>query len=384
MKLMHHAAAGVLFALAAATSAKADTIVVAKDGSGDFLVLQDGIESAAPGDTVLVRPGRYDDTLTFSLPGWTDTVHAGVEVDDLTIRGEDRDSVIIGPTVPNFTGFGPKGIVTQVGISSLRVENLTIENVREALYIAEYTTVEGCTLRDCYIGLIGFSSSSLLLRDSVIRNCVVGATTGPPSRDPTFNGVTFRENDTAMEIINTPGALVLDSHFRACGMGIIIQQGSAGTMMRCTFDSLLTNNLIAIDAQIDVQDSDFGGVGENSVLLAAAATLTGVRNRFHPSPTLFLFSTAGAASLSDSELLFGSGFAARLRDGEYTSDPPVLIDFRGNYWGAGVDSTQIAAAILDGNDNPETKAFVHFVPFSTTPIPTQAIGFSDLKARFGN
>jgi len=32
---------------------------VEKDGSGDFAVIQNAVDAAAPGDTVVVGPGRY-------------------------------------------------------------------------------------------------------------------------------------------------------------------------------------------------------------------------------------------------------------------------------------------------------------------------------------
>jgi len=41
----------------------ADAIVVAQDGTGDFTDLSDAIRAAAPGDRVVIKPGKYRDTL---------------------------------------------------------------------------------------------------------------------------------------------------------------------------------------------------------------------------------------------------------------------------------------------------------------------------------
>ena len=37
----------------------AATLSVKQDGSGDYTVIQDALDAASPGDTVLVYPGRY-------------------------------------------------------------------------------------------------------------------------------------------------------------------------------------------------------------------------------------------------------------------------------------------------------------------------------------
>lgn len=43
------------------SAALSDVLHVEKDGSGDYTVIQDALDSAAPGDSILVGPGRYAD-----------------------------------------------------------------------------------------------------------------------------------------------------------------------------------------------------------------------------------------------------------------------------------------------------------------------------------
>ena len=49
----------LVVAVAMATAASATTIVVNWAGGDDFMIIQDGIDFASEGDTVLVMPGNY-------------------------------------------------------------------------------------------------------------------------------------------------------------------------------------------------------------------------------------------------------------------------------------------------------------------------------------
>ena len=72
-------------------------IVVAQDGSGDVLTIAEGVARAVDGDTVLVRPGTYTESVLIDK--------------DITIRGDgDRAAITIEGTAGTPTARGPHSL----------------------------------------------------------------------------------------------------------------------------------------------------------------------------------------------------------------------------------------------------------------------------------
>ena len=89
--------------LVAASSGMSATWHVAKDGSGDFAVIQDAVDAASSGDTIWIHAGRYEE-MTEDWDVWGNGVslvdcHVVITKDDLTLQGDGRDATIIGPAV---------------------------------------------------------------------------------------------------------------------------------------------------------------------------------------------------------------------------------------------------------------------------------------------
>ena len=87
----------IALCLCLAASAQGATWRVEHDGSGDFEVIQDAVDAAAPGDVIIVGPGRYQE---FQV--WNDEIrdwhfYVLIETDDLTIIGSGPETTIIGP-----------------------------------------------------------------------------------------------------------------------------------------------------------------------------------------------------------------------------------------------------------------------------------------------
>ena len=105
----------VTFFFASVTHAR--TIIVDCEGSGDFLTIQEGLDSAVAGDTILVLPGEYRETLRFPSDQCVLMSQAGPNL--TVVNGEDRQTVIdfpsshLGDTV--VEGFTITGGQAEVG-----------------------------------------------------------------------------------------------------------------------------------------------------------------------------------------------------------------------------------------------------------------------------
>src|SRR5690242_6254512 len=67
------------------TATNPRTIVVALDGSGDFKSIQEAVDAAAKGDTVFLKPGRYEQDITIHSKDHLRLVGAGQ--DKVTLIG---------------------------------------------------------------------------------------------------------------------------------------------------------------------------------------------------------------------------------------------------------------------------------------------------------
>ena len=120
-----------------------ETINVAKDGSGDYYLIQSGIEAAVDGDTVLVAPGIYYDGIDFLekeilVASWYFTTQDTSYISSTIIDGEGileniviiqnletENLVLSGFSIINIAPVGGAGISCG-GSTSPRIEHCHI------------------------------------------------------------------------------------------------------------------------------------------------------------------------------------------------------------------------------------------------------------------
>ena len=96
-------------------------LVVAADGSGDFVTVQGAVDSIAPGNTdytvVNIRDGNYVEIVNISGKN------------NITFRGQSRTGTIVGyPNNNNLTPTTAGRMAFKVNSSDIKLENLTITN----------------------------------------------------------------------------------------------------------------------------------------------------------------------------------------------------------------------------------------------------------------
>jgi hypothetical protein len=375
----HLAMLGATLCLAVlASSVGASTWRVERDGSGDFIVLQDAVNAAAPGDSIVIGPGRYTEYAPFSLPGWTEPTYVGIQVNNLTLIGAHRDAVIIGPEVPDFQGFGPKGIVTQVGVTMLRIENLTIENVRDGMYLLGRTEVRDCTVRGCDLGILGFNDRGLLVEGCTFEQNTTGVDTFDPARDVKVVNCRFIGCEIGVHATRSADCAVQTSTF-SDGFGGAFYETSTGVVQGCLFENI---NRAAIGSVSGSDVSAFDNViygGQTQIEADTHGRLVGHDNLLVGATYASVWLWRATVELQRNDILPASGYAARVEI-RYGSD--FTVDMRHNYWGV-EDAYLIEGLIWDQNDDPDIDGTVLYEPFEMRSVPTETRSFGGLKALFG-
>ncbi|MEZ4386934.1 MAG: right-handed parallel beta-helix repeat-containing protein [Candidatus Krumholzibacteriia bacterium] len=137
---------------------------VAKDGSGDFTVIQDAVDAAASGDTIAIGPGRYDE---FTNGQWGTWNLAAVEDKGLTFVGAGADLTILGPA--EYDDQSAVCIDVRAEGAVTRIRGFAFENVRLFGVVLSYSgrlEVDNCVFRNSDIGIFAEMGDG-----GWIRNC---------------------------------------------------------------------------------------------------------------------------------------------------------------------------------------------------------------------
>jgi len=355
---------------------------VEKDGSGDFTLIQDAINTASPGDTIQIGTGRFEDLASFKREGAQYNAHAVIDLSELTVQGAGANETIIGPPTGPGTNTSPYGIVG-TEISRTTIERLTVENCIEGISVhGPSTRIEGALLRQNQFGVQMRPTDWGAVRNSMfsfnsLRGIIVFA--GDGSQNVTVERCQF-EGDALGLDFQSQDNVVRDCTFSGTIVGLQFSFGATGTVQRCFFSENIGNvGLGLLDASsATLTDSRFAQVSTTNVNVSNGSNLTGSGNVFHGGGqyTIRIVPTA-SIDLRESHIFNNGGWSALVETGVIV---PKTFDLRDNYWGT-TDAAQIVEWIHDGTDDGSGSEIL-FEPFYDHPVPIKATGFGNLKSLF--
>lgn len=364
-------------------SAEGRTIRVAKDGSGDFSVVADAVEAAVSGDTVSIAPGDYPEVREYSLPGGTRELVAYAVVSELTIIGDGRDDVVLGPETPAADlETGPIGINCSAS-GNVRVRGVTVRNTAAGVWGSDdWVDVSDCKFSNNHTGVLALLSGFATVKNSEFKNSedagvlvfsALGGT-GALVEECSFIG-----NKLGIDF-QPYNCEVRNSSFEGGIVGVQASFGGSTIVRQCTFDAMSGVGFgIVGGAQGYAYDCVFEPTMPQNITVDGL--LGGSGNELNGGTTATVRTTyRSAVTFNNNHILNGGALSIWARNG---GSPPVKTqDFTGNFWGT-TDTTQIDEWIYDVNDDPVVNyILVDYTPLAEQPISVEQSSFGRLKARY--
>ncbi|HMZ56871.1 MAG TPA: pectinesterase family protein, partial [Nitrospira sp.] len=152
-------------------------LVVALDGSGQYRSIQEAVDAAKKGDTILIRPGAYPEDVTIHSKENVRLIGAGM--DQVTILGRERVGVFhIGKWPYGATNIEISGITVNehgghaMGMFNGRGIHFHHARVKGMLFTQQ---VEDVRIEDCDIGGsettgVQFANSQAVMRGNFVHD----------------------------------------------------------------------------------------------------------------------------------------------------------------------------------------------------------------------
>lgn len=364
----------------AARPAEAATWRVEKDGSGDFEILQDALDTCAPGDSILIGAGRFD-TFRAATSNVEDFQFAGVAwvtTPNLTLIGAGRDFTFVGPAIATESVEGRPTVGLYVdGLALTRVEGISFEGTKFDVTLQATTILEDCRVTRRVVGsgpalgvaapgteirrteLIGSDmlatldargpASQLLLEDCAFENgsdLGTAVEVGHDALECTMRGCTFSGGSVGVRFTGGGTGWVEDCSFEGCSWAGLELQSSWAVVRRCHFGTSLLG-ILASAGELEVYDTAMKG--------GTTATLW----------------ITGRATIRGSHILNGGGWT--LMGGG--SSPFDILDLRENWWGT-TDLAQIASWC-----NVNAAPF-YWQPILAHAVASENVSIGTLKEQF--
>jgi len=382
------------FSLVPRGSANATIWHVERDGSGDFTVIQDAVDAAESGDTIMLGPGRFTETSDFQYFN-NRTIQACVALNkSLTILGSGKEATYIGPEVPgeDFNEYGTSGISSISSNLELVVRDLTFIDCdgNSVLFSMENG---GCLAME----RVGFENSykgaSLT---KTISSSIVDCTFQDIARGVTLynvfgmdiSGCQFRRTGEgiAVHFSGSQNINIQDCHLSGNGYGsiagIILSQCGSVWVDNCVIHDNGNYGIYISDTYgVTVINTTVGGVARDGIDLGLTEDTVIQNNVFHGrfAAMSILYPSEGQTIESNHILRWPGSWSVWVDDGY---DGPVTeLDFSNNYWGT-TNPELMDEGIWDLNDDPEIQMIVNYLPMADGPVSTKSMTLDQVKALY--
>ncbi len=350
-----------------------------------FSGIQDAVEAAAAGDTILIGPGRYDTFVDVVAPAWTEPTIVWITKDNLTFIGAGVGETILGPTsYYDPSGVEPKGMICIDDFHGV-VKDLTVENVRTGFWW-EYGSFEmiDCSMENCHGGIITLCPGGANISGSFFSNFVdagYGIGCWFPARDIVIANCSFELTMGSGVSFNSVVNGVVDSCFFESSIGVQATGGTYAHISNCEMSQEVEGGLSISGGNVVLQSNNiYGSYG--AMLVSGGGSVTGTNNIFRGGNaewgTISISGSTAHVSLQGNHIFKESDYAIKTR---YFMNEFIELDFTNNFWGT-TDPDEIAEWILDVNDDSANHVVVNFLPIADGEVPTESTTLDGLKAMF--
>jgi hypothetical protein len=375
-----------LLVMLAFTPVIAATLRVEVDGTSPvYYGIQDAVDAAAAGDTILIGPGRYDTFVDVVAPAWTEPTIVWVTKDNLTFIGSGVGETILGPTeYYDPVGLEPKGMIC-IDDFIVVVQDLTIENLRTGFWWT-YGSFEmiDCSMENCHGGIISTNSGGAIISGSFFSNFVdsgYGVGCWAPARDIFVSNCRFEATWARGVMFNGVEHGEIESCFFESWHGVQVVGGIATQISNCVMSSAVTVGISVYNTSVDLQSNEIFGIYD-ALSLSSMALVTGANNIFSGGNnvwgTIRISGNGSQVSLQGNHIFKTDDFAVKIVS---FMDEFVEQDLTNNYWGT-TDPDEIAEWIWDGNDDSTIHSVVNFSPIADGQVSSEAVEWDSLKAMF--
>ncbi|MBU2500889.1 right-handed parallel beta-helix repeat-containing protein [bacterium] len=377
-----------------AQAAQARVWRVERDGTGDFGVIQDAVDSSASGDTIMIGPGRYNEGRMVTTPGWTEFVRVLVTRQELTLIGAGPNQTIIGPEDPYSIDQGDdRGIEGSpyFGGFFVEVNGIAFENMCWGI-IGEYGInykISNCRFSANLGGLLCVYSNEITVSDCIFEKTPLGwhrLLGGVSCMKAEVSGCEFileKNGDglqTAVQFDFTPEVVFRDCNFYdgKYGLRIIGSSDHFATVWNCCFIGQSLRGLNVEKMSANVQDCSFKQQA-SAVFTYRSTTGLDLRNCLFTDVDVcsIHIDSVGWMNVQNCILAHGPQFTVwqpSTCEDILTPDLPHL-NMTNNDWGT-TDADTIASWIHT------CDYIVDYIPYIGMPVGAETMNWGDLKAHF--